>query len=566
MLNKDKRQYISWGLTALAVITASLLVSFLINRFSSVRAFFSFILKILMPIIYGAVMTFLTAPLYNRMAAALDKAFNHGKVRKEPGSLARGLATAACVFMIIAVITACISLLIPSIVSSVTDIMNRLPQFTGSVEDFLNQLFRGQHKDIQMILLQLYERGTDYVVNWYQHDFRPNMNTYLSSVTVGVVKVFSFLKNLIIGLIVMVYLLNIKNSLSADMKRFLYGFFPVRKANGIINESRYVKNVFSHFIVGKLIDSLIIGIICYICLVIMKMPYATVISVFVGITNIIPYFGPFIGAIPSAFILLLVSPVDMVKFLVFVLILQQFDGNILGPKIMSQTTGVSSFWVLFSILFFGGLWGIVGMIIGIPTFAVISRRINRMIDEKLEKKNLPTETAAYMELESVGFGDHHFVYKPSAPEIEDYSNPVHFTPGSAGTAAPEAAPSNAAPADAAHPAAAAGTVPSAPAPAGTVPAAASPVTSAPSAPVPARTVPAAAPAAETAAGSVSGHTGPDGKGTPQPGVQKHSLQAVDKKMSLSLEKKLNHTAAKKEAEAAMKEAEAEKPELHSETK
>ena len=426
MLNKDKRQYISWGLTALTVITASLLISFLINRFSSVRAFFSFIIGILMPVIYGGVMTFLTAPLYNRMAAALDRLFNGGKTRKEPGSLARGLSTAACVFLILAVINATAALLIPSIVSSVTDIMNRLPQFSGSVEEFLDQLFRGQHKDVQQIVLQMYERITDYVVNWYQHDFRPNMNAYLTSLTVGVVKVLSFLKNVVIGLIIMVYLLNIKNSLSADIKRFLYGFLPVRKANGIIAEARYVKNVFSHFIVGKLIDSLIIGVLCYIVLAIMKMPYATVISVFVGITNIIPYFGPFIGAIPCAFILLLVSPADMLKFLVFILILQQFDGNILGPKIMSQTTGVSSFWVLFSILFFGGLWGIVGMIIGIPTFAVISRRINRMINEKLEKKNLPTDTEVYMNLESVGFGDHHFVYKPAPPDMEDYSSTLHM--------------------------------------------------------------------------------------------------------------------------------------------
>lgn len=443
MLNKDKRQYISWGLTALTVITASLLISFLINRFSSVRAFFSFIIGILMPVIYGGVMTFLTAPLYNRMAAALDRLFNGGNVRKEPGSLARGISTAACVLLILAVINATAALLIPSIVTSVTDIMNRLPAFTGSVEEFLDQLFRGQHKDVQNILLQMYERITDYVVNWYQHDFRPNMNAYLTSLTVGVVKVLSFLKNLLIGLIVMVYLLNIKNSLSADIKRFLYGFLPVRKANGVIAEARYVKDVFSHFIVGKLIDSLIIGVLCYIVLTIMKMPYATVISVFVGITNIIPYFGPFIGAIPCAFILLLVSPVDMLKFLVFILILQQFDGNILGPKIMSQTTGVSSFWVLFSILFFGGLWGIVGMIIGIPTFAVISRRINKIIDEKLEKKNLPTETEVYMNLESVGFGDHHFVYKPAPPDVEDFSGTVHH----------EAAPADAEKGTAAFPAA-----------------------------------------------------------------------------------------------------------------
>ena len=426
MLNKDKRNYISWGLTALVVITASLLVAFLINRFSAVQAFFSFIIRILKPVIYGAIMTFLTAPLFNRMAVRLDRLFNHGKTRKEPGSLARAISTAACAFMIIAIITAALALLVPSIISSVTDIMNRLSQFTGSVEDFLNMLFRGQHKDVQQVILRLYEQGTSYVITWYQHEFRPNMTLYLSSVTVGVVKVFTFLKDFIIGLIIMVYLLNIKNSLSADCKRFLYSVLPVRKANAVIEESRYVKNVFSHFIVGKLIDSLIIGVLCYIILSIMKMPYAEVISVFVGLTNVIPYFGPFIGAIPSAFILLLVSPVDMLKFLVFILILQQFDGNILGPKIMSQTTGVSSFWVLFSILFFGGLWGIVGMIIGIPTFAVLARRVNRFINERLEKKNLPTETEVYMNLESVGFGDHHFVYKATAPEMEDYASAAHI--------------------------------------------------------------------------------------------------------------------------------------------
>ena len=141
MLNKDKRNYISWGLTALVVITASLLVAFLINRFSAVQAFFSFIVRILKPVIYGAIMTFLTAPLFNRMAVRLDRLFNHGKTRKEPGSLARAISTAACAFMIIAIITAALALLVPSIISSVTDIINRLSQFTGSVEDFLNMLF-----------------------------------------------------------------------------------------------------------------------------------------------------------------------------------------------------------------------------------------------------------------------------------------------------------------------------------------------------------------------------------------------------------------------------------------
>jgi len=209
------------------------------------------------------------------------------------------------------------------------------------------------------------------------------------------------LKNILIGVIVMVYLLNIKGTLSAQGKKIIYSIFPVKTANQAIDEIRFVHRVFGGFITGKILDSLIIGILCFVLLNAMKMPYTLLVSVIVGVTNVIPFFGPFIGAIPSAFLILLVSPIKCLYFLIFILLLQQFDGNILGPKILGQSTGLPSFWVLFSILLFGGLFGFVGMIIAVPTFAVIYSVVSRLVNRSLTKKDLSLKTADYFDLERI---------------------------------------------------------------------------------------------------------------------------------------------------------------------
>ena len=205
----------------------------------------------------------------------------------------------------------------------------------------------------------------------------------------------------LIGLMVMVYLLNMKEILAAQVKKICYSILEVKKANRLLEETRYIRKVFSQFIVGKIIDSLIIGIINYVFMLIIHMPYALLISVVVGVTNVIPFFGPFIGAIPSAFILLLVSPISCLEFLIWILILQQVDGNIIGPKILGQTTGLASFWVLFSILLFGGLFGIVGMVIGVPTWAVIYRLTKERVNIKLGKKKLSVDSKDYWGLQGI---------------------------------------------------------------------------------------------------------------------------------------------------------------------
>ena len=424
MINKKTHhRYIAWGLTALAVVVASLLVFSLLNNLNEVGRFFASIIHVLMPFIYGFVMAFLTAPAYNRVIRGLKGLAERYAKRKglsgegrqrflrRTAVLARFLATVLSLVIILAVVTALIAMLLPQIISGITELCYSLPESAGSVASRLKRMLDGENPEIEATVLALYDQLYETVNSWISSDFLPNLNKYLSQMTTGVVKILVFLKNFFIGLIVMVYGLNMKELLAAQCKKTIYALFPLPTANDIVTEVRYVKTVFSNFIIGKLIDSCIIAVICYICMSIMKMPYSLLISVFVGVTNVIPFFGPFIGAIPGAFILLMVSPLQMLQFLIFILIIQQFDGNILGPRILGSTTGLSSFWVLFSILFFGGIWGIVGMVVGIPTFAVLSRLFQRLLSHLLERRRLSKDTGDYQKVQCIEKAGETYCYR-----------------------------------------------------------------------------------------------------------------------------------------------------------
>jgi len=418
MVNDRNRHYFQWGLTAAAVVAFGLCLCFILLRFGTVSSGLSKIVEILMPVIYGLVMAFLMAPLYNIVSDAVaGKADESGK-RKGSATAAHFLATVVCIIAILASVTAVLAMLVPSVIRAVRDLISNMPQGYSSVGQFIESWFHDDPETeaiVMNVYNQLYERFSD----WVSNDLLQNLQTYVTSLTSGVMRVISVFKNFFIGLIIMAYCLNMKDLLKAQCKRIIYSLFPIGTANDIVYECRFVQAVFSKFIVGKIIDSVIIGIICYVCLAFMKIPYAVLISCIVGITNIIPFFGPFIGAVPSAFILLITDPVAAIQFLVFILVLQQFDGNILGPKILGQTTGVSSFWILFSILLFGGLWGLVGMVIGIPTFAVIARQVNRFVEHRLRKKDLATDTDQYRELLEIDRKTRVFIKKEQAVSQED---------------------------------------------------------------------------------------------------------------------------------------------------
>ena len=186
-----------------------------------------------------------------------------------------------------------------------------------------------------------------------------------------------------------------------------------RTANSIIGDFRFTHKTFSGFISGKILDSLIIGLICFSCISVMDMPYTVLISVIVGVTNVIPFFGPYLGAIPSALLILLIDPIKCIYFVIFIIILQQFDGNFLGPKILGESTGLSGFWVIFSITIFGGLFGVFGMIIGVPTFAVLYAFIRKLTNRLLKKRGLPITTEKYMHLDMITSGNNFRDLKPT---------------------------------------------------------------------------------------------------------------------------------------------------------
>ena len=401
MKNDKYRTYIYWGVTALAVLLLLVAAVFVVIRWSLVAALGAKIAHILAPVIYGAVFAYLLNPVYNRVQAVVMK-LTKDIIPDETGRKRLGgfLGTLASLCLLIAVVVGLISMLIPQLISSIRGVMETLPSSINNLEIWLEKVL-ADNPDLEQQVMQHYGAAADYLQNWLTNVVVPNIYRIIGSVSSGVVLVVRAVFDILIGLIVMVYLLNMKEKLLAQAKMIIYGLFPLKIANKVIEEGRYVHQVFGGFIIGKLLDSLIIGLICFVLLGFANMPYVLLVSVIVGVTNVIPFFGPFIGAIPSAFLILLSDPMKCLYFLIFILLLQQFDGNILGPKILGDSTGLSSFWVLFSILLFGGLMGFVGMIIAVPTFAVIYRLVTEFTTWKLGKKALSDSLDSYDRLDYI---------------------------------------------------------------------------------------------------------------------------------------------------------------------
>jgi predicted PurR-regulated permease PerM len=271
-----------------------------------------------------------------------------------------------------------------------------LPKSIQKASDFLQETLHS-YPELESMATQVYQEAVNWITAWIKTDMLPQLTNVMN----GLLGTLTVAKNLLIGLIVAVYILNSKEKFSAQGKKLLYCCVPAHRANVILDNVRFTNQVFGGFISGKLLDSLIIGVLCFLGMLALQMPYAMLISVIIGVTNIIPFFGPFIGAIPTGLLILMISPIKALYFVIFVVVLQQFDGNILGPKILSSSTGLSSFWVMFAILVAGGLFGFAGMVLGVPVFAVLYSIIAGAVNHSLRKKGLPDTTAAYYDLQHI---------------------------------------------------------------------------------------------------------------------------------------------------------------------
>lgn len=401
--NEDNKNiiYFKWGLTAVTVVIIALVIALIFNRLGYIVSALKAVVSTVSSVLYGVVMAFLMAPVYDRISQRLQKIFS--KVFpgwRKSDKYARFIATLSCLIILIFIVFALIMMIIPELVNSITNVVSYVPSGMEKSEIWLQDILN-KNPGLEKLIVGNYQSLSSRLSDIFTTNVLPNVNTYVKNLSSGVINAVGAVINLIIGMMVMMYLLNMKTILASQAKKIVYAVFGVKIGNEIVAESRYIKSMFSKFIVGKIIDSMIIGVINYFFMAILSMPYALLISVVVGVTNVIPFFGPFIGAIPSILLLLLISPVTALQFSVWILVLQQIDGNIIGPRILGQTTGLPSFWVLFSILLFGGLFGIVGMIIAVPTWAVIYRTVGRVSEHFLNKKKLETDTESYVNLDHI---------------------------------------------------------------------------------------------------------------------------------------------------------------------
>lgn len=398
------KKYLYWGTTAFLVIAASILFFVIVSKFPVIAKGIGKLLSILSPFIWGVVITYLLSPLMH----GLEKLFNKKSVKsapviRKPGRAekrARAAAVLISEIILIILIVAFVYLIIPQLYSSIETIVSKAPEyFNRIIEWFRVEL--ADHPNMEEYVTTSLENFSQNLTEMIRDKVLPSLGNVVTGVTTGVVVVVKGVYNLIIGIIVSIYLLtNIEVAL-AGCRKVIFSVFNLETAQEIRAAIAFVDRTFMDFIVGKLLDSAIIGLICYIVCALLSMPYALLVSVIVGVTNIIPFFGPFIGAVPSALIILLVSPVKCLIFIAFIIILQQIDGNVIGPKILGSAIGVNGFWIMFAIIVGGGLFGFMGMLLGVPLFVVLYTAVRNAVEKGLKKSDLPTEIEEYRELDYI---------------------------------------------------------------------------------------------------------------------------------------------------------------------
>ena len=347
MKNKENEHYVKLGITAAIVILFGLIVYFWMLRPENVAGAFNVLIGILMPFLYGAVLAYLVTPLARRLERIMPRT---------PACL---LAVLIAVLIVLAVVV----LIVPQLLGNIRDLANKLPLMLDDLNEKLKALFAGHPEwgDLESSLSS------------------GSLLNLLLGVAGKAINVLTVLMNLFLGIIVAIYLLMMRTTIGARAVLFLRGCIRPSWADWIDKEVHFADRMFQGFLTGKVLDGAIAGVVTYIVSQICRFESPLLIGVIVGVTNIIPFVGPYLGAIPCTLLLLLQNPLHGVIFLIYIIIFQQIDGNIIGPKLLGDATGLSALGVMFSILFFGGLWGLVGTIIGVPLMCVICDIVRQVI-------------------------------------------------------------------------------------------------------------------------------------------------------------------------------------------
>ncbi len=381
-----KKSYFYWGLTAFFTVCALMVFYDTVFRRGVLLSLLGTLAAVLRPVLFGAALAYLLAPMVNVCDRFLRARFG--------ASASAGAIRACSILLVWALVMLTLyllfSILVPQLYQSVVTLVNNAQTYYNTVYEWVSRLM----EDNPEISRRVNEAANEYWVElraWFTGTFLPQAQQTITLVTSGVVSALAFVKDALVGMVVSIYLLAKKERSAVNSRKLLYSITSEPVYRRLLRAISRADSIFSGFVRGKLLDSLIIGVLCFIGASVLRLPYAPLVSVFVGVTNVIPFFGPFLGAIPSAFLILLVSPVKCLYFVVFVLVLQQLDGNVIGPKIIGDSTDLPSFWVIVAILVGGGFFGVLGMFLGVPVFACLYALGNYYRDERLARKGIESD-------------------------------------------------------------------------------------------------------------------------------------------------------------------------------
>lgn len=398
--------YFQFGMTVLWVVCGCILFNAILQNLDVVIAGGAKILAILTPFIWGFVIAYLLLPLTRYFEYRMFNPCLAKLTKKEvpSGGLPRGAAIALALVSAGVAIFVLIRILLPTVYESVNSIYTNYSVYLNNLTAVINGLFEN-NPELARDVEALMRNASDELANWVNTELMPMIGNVLGdvkgviiTVTGGVYRALLYVLDILIGAVISCYVLYNRERFAATWKRLMYALLGVKRCEKTIELVHFANEAFMGFLVGKIIDSTIIGILTYFVSLILKMPYPAFIAIIVGVTNIIPIFGPFIGAVPGAIIILMVNPVKLPLFLLMIFLIQQVDGNIIGPKILGNSVGINGFWIMFAIIVMGDLFGVGGMIIGVPLFVVLTSAFEGALSIGLKKRGLSDEAALYVDM------------------------------------------------------------------------------------------------------------------------------------------------------------------------
>lgn len=396
-------QYVSWGITAFAVIAGCMLLYLLATHWTTFAGGFSKLLLILSPFIWGFVIAYLLRPMMRFFELRLMLPLGgrlFSKNARRAGKFGRVTALVMAEAALVAILYFLLRLVLPQLYASIERLVQNSSDYYNTIVAWASRVLEN-YPDLEADFVSFVGTASGSLVEWAKTNVLPQITNILTNITSGVYYFLRGVYYVVVGFIVSVYVLYNKEQVAAGAKKVAYAVFSLRSAEKILDGARFSDKIFMNFISGQIVDSAIVSMMCYIGCAILGIPYAILVSVIVGVTNIIPFFGPLIGAIPSAFIILMADPVKSLVFIVFIFLLQQLDGNIIAPKILGESIGINGFWVMFSIILGTGLFGFAGMLLGVPAFVIIYTGIGNSVNRRLKKNGLPEEADAYGNLHHI---------------------------------------------------------------------------------------------------------------------------------------------------------------------